>query len=80
MTKKVEVITLFLEDGTIKPIRLRLVDEDGEFRVFNIKIIDREVDKKISIVKFKIKININGVDKVCKLLFYGTTYEWYLDI
>lgn len=81
MNKRVNVIATFKEDGTIIPFRIRLIDEYGEYQVFDVKLLEKQENfPKIKLVKFKVSLVINGVNKIAKLVYHSDVYDWYLEM
>ncbi len=86
---KVDVIAEFKHDGSIIPMRLRIMNEDGEYEAFTIKAY-KEVQNNgthttedgIFIcsddIVFHCKIVTQNTEKVVRLYFHPKNNSWVL--
>ncbi|MEG0296826.1 MAG: hypothetical protein RR620_08900 [Clostridium sp.] len=80
MAKEVEVIAWFDKEGTVKPIKVRL-EENDEIQVIAIKnILKKEYEKLAGNHMWKLTCSsdIDGVQKNFVLKFELMTSKWYL--
>lgn len=78
--KEVEVIATFLKDGTIKPFRFRLIEDDS-FIVINIsRILYFDVDRKNEYIKYKCECVVQNKMRIIDVFFYKNKFTWYVKI
>ena len=88
--KIVDVIALFKRDGSIIPMRLQLVDEDGMEQAFTIKgyYVSNDYyhnwkknEDKINldtVIQYTCKIEVLGIIKSINLLYFTKSGFWKL--
>ena len=80
----VDVICQHSKDGTIIPMRVRLVTEDGEYETFIITGYKQIEDPNIgianrSILTFSCKVQAHERERRFKLVYYVNQMTWYLE-
>ena len=89
LVDKVDVIAEFKSDGTIIPMRFRIMNEDGEYEAFTIKGYKQMPSKGTYTTEdglyicnddlvFKCKINILNMEKIVRLYFHSRKNSWTL--
>ncbi len=90
MRRNADVICEHKSDGTIIPLRFRVMDEDGEYQTFNVKgfrqvpviIKNNEVQGKFIAANtdvFECMIEVFGMKKKIQLMFSWGTKNWTVD-
>lgn len=80
INKPIEVIALFLDAGTISPLKFRLMLE-GRLQVFKVdKIITKTTEKLAGnrMIVFVCQSEINGSLKQYEIRYELDTMKWYL--
>lgn len=76
--KEVEVIAEFLTDGTIKPFKIRLSENDDLIVIPIKRLLFTENLRNTNYVRFGVETVINDTLKRCELFYYPVDYRWYL--
>ena len=89
IVENVDVIAEFKADGTIIPMRFRVMNEDGQYEQFTIKAV-KQAEKKGTYTTedgmyvcnddrvFVCKVFILGAEKRVRLYFHKNTCSWRL--
>lgn len=81
LAKPIEVISWTEEDGEIRPLRFRMLNEEGERSVHKIrKIYSSEMDRIAGnkVYKFNCELHINGRSRLCEIRYDLDTCKWNL--
>lgn len=81
INKSIDMISYFLKDGSIKPVRFKLIDEDGENQVFKIQRVNYVDEEKIAgvlIKKFICQVQINNIIKIFEIRYNSDQLKWVL--
>lgn len=81
LTKPVEMVAWFTENGTPNPVRFRIRNDDQSTTVIKIdKIIFKEKEKLAGnfMIVFRCQSLINGVTKIYELKYELNTCRWIL--
>ncbi len=88
---KVDVIAEFKSDGTIIPMRFRMMNEDGEYEAFTIKAY-KQMPKKGTYTTedgvyicnedlvFQCKVIVLNIERIVRLYFFKRKNSWILGI
>ena len=88
---KVDVIAEFKSDGTIIPMRFRMMNEDGEYEAFTIKAY-KQMPKKGTYTTedgvyicnedlvFQCKVIVLNIERIVRLYFFKHKNSWILGI
>lgn len=88
---KVDVIAEFKSDGTIIPMRFRMMNEDGEYEAFTIKAY-KQMPKKGTYTTedgvyicnedlvFQCKVIVLNIERIVRLYFFKQKNSWILGI
>lgn len=79
IVKPIQMIAWFNEDGSINPIRFKVLEEES--KVIKIeKVLKREKEKLSGKVmeKFVCSSCINGIEKIFEIKYDATNYKWIL--
>lgn len=85
-TFPVEVITVTDREGKMKPFKFRLVDENGETKVFKIEgIVKSDLiapfrDPSNKHMKYICSVLINDTIRDVELLYYFESMKWKLSV
>lgn len=74
--KSIEVIAIFDKNGNTKPWKFRILNEDGEYSAYFVKVIDSKKDKD-SII-YSCESEIQGYKKRYELKFNIASCRWLL--
>lgn len=81
IAKPIEMIAWFAQDGTIHPIRFRILNDQETLQVIKVdKIISIHKEKKAGnpVNIYKCQSAINGVHKIFELKYELNTCSWIL--
>lgn len=79
--KPIEMIAWFTEEGIPKPLRYRLINEDGEQQVIKVDRIISTSQEKLAgnrMIVFTCQSCINNIEKVYELKYELSTCKWFL--
>ena len=88
---KVDVIAEYKSDGTIIPMRFRMMNEDGEYEAFTIKAY-KQMPKKGTYTTedgvyicnedlvFQCKVIVLNIERIVRLYFFKQKNSWILGI
>ncbi|MCR1949959.1 hypothetical protein NSA50_02660 [Clostridium sp. DSM 100503] len=79
IAKPIQMIAWFNEDGSINPIRFKVLEEES--KVIKIeKVLKREKEKLSGKVmeKFVCSSCIDGIEKIFEIKYDATNYKWIL--
>lgn len=81
-----EVITVTDKEGKMKPIKFRLIDENGETKVFKVEgivqsdLIAPFIDPSNKHMKYIFRVLINDAARDVELLYYFESMKWKLRV
>lgn len=81
INKPIEMIAIFNKDGKIKPIRFRLMNENGQYNVIKVEqvnVINKEKYQGIWHYIFLCEIILNCRQRLCEIVYNTETMKWYL--
>ena len=81
INKSIEMVAVTDKDGTIKPIRFRIITENEEMQVIKIKGLRQTEDIKIGndkARKFTCLIELNERQRLCEITYILASSKWYL--
>jgi len=81
MAKSIEMIAWFTEDGSPKPVRFRIKNDDESVTVINVdRVIFKDLEKLAvnKMILFRCQSVINDVDKLYELKYEINTCKWML--
>lgn len=90
MRRKADVICQHTRDSRIIPLKIRVMDEDGELQTYSVKgyrtlnaggdvIMPNGVYVSGSIRYFECKLNVFGREKIVTLTYHFRENLWYVD-
>lgn len=71
----IEVISKFMIDGTLIPIKIKVQDEDGEYQSFMVKGFKRIVCNAAHRC-FDCKIEVFDHEQIVRIFYNSTDYKW----
>ncbi len=77
----VEMVAWFTQEGIPRPVRFRLVDEDGIYTIIKIdRIISKDKEKLAGneMLIFRCESMITGVEKIYEIKYELRTCKWIL--
>lgn len=82
LNKPIEMIAVFGKEGSIKPVRFRIVTEDESEQVIKIAGIKHAYEEKLpdkSVMrKYLCFIEVNDVQRLCEVGYNTKTMKWIL--
>ena len=76
----IDVICEFTRDGRIIPLRIIMIDEEGERQIYKV-LSYREIEvisglKNSSNATFECRFEVYGVLKTIKVIYFADTRQW----
>lgn len=81
IAKPIDMIALFLHNGSPSPLRFRLENDDKSISVIKVdRIIEKSVEKLAgnNMLVFRCQSLIDGQEKVYELKYEARTFRWIL--
>lgn len=81
IAKNVAMVAVHNTDGSIRPIRFRITNEDESQQVVKVETIrthSREKIEKQLYTIFTCFIHVNGIQMLCEIRYCHETCKWYL--
>ena len=81
VARPVEMVAWFTQEGMLKPVRFRLVSEEGVYTIIKIDRIvskDREKLAGNEMIIFKCESMIKGIQRIYEIKYEIRTCKWIL--
>lgn len=81
VARPVEMVAWFTQEGVPKPVRFRLVNEEGVYTIIKIdRIVSKDKEKLAGndMLIFKCESMIKGVQKIYEIKYELRTCKWIL--
>lgn len=81
LMKSVDMICLSSREGEIRPLKFRIQENNGEFRIVKIDRVISKKEEKIAgnrMLVFTVQSVMDGIERIYEMKYEIQTTRWYL--